>query len=65
MYYNNHSFLRQLQGDGLALNRALHTQKLLVGAVVILSVTCIAITLHCQRQRALLIQGQREPEATE
>ena len=63
MYYNNYPFLRQLQGEGPLLNRTLQTQKSLIGAVAILSVACVVITLQYQRQRTLITELQRQPRA--
>jgi hypothetical protein len=64
MYYNNSPYIAQLQGNGLALNKALRTQTVLMVSLVVCGTTMIYFAIQWQKQKALAEKLKQKP-ATE
>lgn len=62
MHYNNQPFLNQLQMEGLALNNAIQTKKILVAVLVLVSLACAYTTLQGLRLRTAVPEGQQRKE---
>lgn len=65
MYYNNHPYLSNLQGHGLALNKSLRAQKLQLVSLAVCGTAIIYLALQRQKQKAFLTQIQLKPTPEE